>query len=295
MSEDTPGFPAQQQEPPGLTAPMDPQPDHGESSYVGHGRLDGKVALITGVDSGIGRAVAIAYAREGADVAFTYQPEELDDATTTSTLVEDAGRRVLALEADVRDSDVCRDVVMRTVETLGQLDVLVVNAGYQMARDENIEDMTDERIDRTIRTNLHALFYLVRAAVPHLRGTRGCIITNSSIQAYEPSSTLLDYASTKAAINNATINLAAKLGPDGIRVNAVAPGPFKGTRIGDGKTEISPEFEAEWASTIPLARMGTMPEIQGPMLFLVSPASAFVTGAILPVDGGAVALSHTAF
>jgi hypothetical protein len=284
MSEETPGFPPQQQEPPGLTKPMDPQPDHGESSYVGHGRLDGKVALITGGDSGIGRAVAIAYAREGADVAFTYQPEELDDAKTTSTLVEDAGRRVLALEADVRDSDACRDVVMQTVETLGQLDVLVINAGYQMARDERIEDMTDERIDRTIRTNLHALFYLVRAAVPHLRGTRGCIITNSSIQAYEPSSTLLDYASTKAAINNATINLAAKLGPDGIRVNAVAPGPIW-TPL-QPATQL-PEKIEQFGGDTPLGRPGQPAEVAHAFVFLADPVTAsYVSATVLGVTGG---------
>ena len=278
------GFPAQQQEPPGLTGAMDPTPDHGEDSYVGHGRLDGKVALITGGDSGIGRAVAIAYGREGADVAFTYQPEELDDATTTSTLVEDAGRRVLALEADVRDSGVCRDVVMQTVERLGQLDVLVVNAGYQMARDERIEDMTDERIDRTIRTNLHALFYLVRAAVPHLRGTRGCIITNSSIQAYEPSSTLLDYASTKAAINNATINLAARLGPDGIRVNAVAPGPIW-TPL-QPATQL-PEKIEKFGGDTPLGRPGQPAEVAPAFVFLADPvAASYVSATVLGVTGG---------
>lgn len=284
MSEDTPGFPAQQQEPPGLTAPMDPHPDHGESSYVGHGRLDGKVALITGGDSGIGRAVALAYAREGADVAFTYLPEEHEDATTTSALVEDAGRRALALEADVRESDVCRDVVLQTVETLGQLDVLVINAGYQMARDERIEDMTDERIDRTIRTNLHALFYLVRAAVPHLRGTRGCIITNSSIQAYEPSSTLLDYASTKAAINNATINLAAKLGPDGIRVNAVAPGPIW-TPL-QPATQL-PEKIEQFGGDTPLGRPGQPAEVAHAFVFLADPvAASYVSATVLGVTGG---------
>ncbi|EFQ84763.1 oxidoreductase, short chain dehydrogenase/reductase family protein [Aeromicrobium marinum DSM 15272] len=283
-SSDDAAFPAQRQDPPGVTDEMRPQPDHGESSYRGHDRLAGKVALITGGDSGIGRAVAIAYAREGADVAFTHLPGEERDAESTSALVESAGRRVLAIEADLRDSSACRAAVLDTVERLGTIDILVNNAGHQMARDAGIEDMDDERIDRTIRTNLHALLYLVRSALPHLRGSRGCIINNTSIQAYEPSTSLLDYAATKAAINNLTVNLAADLGPEGIRVNAVAPGPIW--------TPLQPATQPEeklanFGRDTPLGRAGQPAEVAPAFVFLADEASAgYVSGTVLGVTGG---------
>ncbi|WP_408898240.1 SDR family oxidoreductase [Nocardioides sp. R1-1] len=279
-----PAFPAQQQTPPGLTEEMTPRPDHGEESYVGHGRLDGQVALITGGDSGIGRAVAIAYAREGADVAFTHLPEEKEDADATAALVTDAGRRVLALEVDLRTSEACAAAVRRTVDELGALDVLVNNAGYQMARDHAVDDLSDDRIDRTFKTNLYALMWLVRAAAPHLRKRPGCIVNNASIQAYEPSETLLDYAATKAAINNLTVNLAASLGGDGIRVNAVAPGPIW-TPLQPATQE--PEKIERFGTDTPLGRAGQPAEVAPAFVFLASPGDAsYVSGTVLGVTGG---------
>lgn len=277
-------FPAQRQDPPGLTAAMDPVPDHGEDTYVGHGRLEGRVALITGGDSGIGRAVALAYAREGADIAFTHLPEEQPDADETARLVEEAGRRVLPLAVDLRDSESCRSVVERTVEELARLDVLVNNAGYQMARGGGIAELDDEHLDRTLKTNLYALFWTVRAAVPHLRASRGCVINNTSIQAYEPSTSLVDYAATKAAINNATVNLAAELGPDGIRVNAVAPGPIW-TPL-QPATQPAEKIE-QFGSDTPLGRAGQPAEVAPAFVFLASPRDAsYVSGTVLGVTGG---------
>ena len=278
------GFPAQQQDPPGSTAAMDPVPDHGEESYVGSGRLEGKVALVTGGDSGIGRAVAIAYAREGADVALTHLAEEADDAAETRRLVEDAGRRALVIEADLRERSVCDEVVSRTVEELGGLDVLVNNAGFQMAREEGIEEITDERMDQVFKTNLYAAFWTTRAAVPHLRERRGCIVNNTSIQAYEPSTALLDYAATKAALNNMTVNLAADLGPDGIRVNAVAPGPIW-TPL-QPATQPAEKLE-EFGSETPLGRAGQPAEVAPAFVFLASERDAsYVSGTVLGVTGG---------
>ncbi len=277
-------FPAQQQEPPGLTGAMRPEPDHGEQSYVGHGRLVDQVALVTGGDSGIGRAVAIAFAREGADVAFTYLPEEQEDADATATLVRDAGRKALPLPLDLCERSACDEAVDRTVAELGGIDVLVNNAGFQMARDHSIEEYDDERIDRTFKTNLYALLWLCRAAVPHLRKGPGCIINNTSIQAYEPSSSLLDYAATKAAIDNFTVNLAAQLGSDGIRVNAVAPGPIW-TPLQPATQE--PEKIERFGADTPLGRAGRPAEVAPAFVFLASPADAsYVSGTVLGVTGG---------
>lgn len=276
-------FRPQQQDPPGLTALMDPVPDHGERSYRGSGRLTGRRALITGGDSGIGRAVAIAFAREGASVAFTYMPEETLDAADTSALLAAEEPASMALVADLTLRESCDDVVARTVDSLGGLDILVNNAGYQMARDVGLEELTDDRLDRVFKTNVYALFWLTRAALPHLhRGS--CIINNSSIQAYEPSTSLLDYAATKAAINNATVNLAAELGPRGIRVNAVAPGPIW--------TPLQPATQTEeklehFGQDTPLGRAGQPAEVAPAFVFLASEADAsYVSGTVLGVTGG---------
>lgn len=277
------GFLAQQQQLPGETREMDPVPDHGEDSWVGTQRLQGVRALITGGDSGIGRAVAIAFAREGADVALGYLPQEQDDAEMTADWVERAGRTAVLCPADISDRSACDEVVAAAVDGLGGLDVLVNNAGVQMARDEGLEDISDERIDLVLRTNLHALFWLTRAALPHL-GRGSSIINVSSIQAFEPSTSLLDYAATKAAINNFTVNLAAEVGSRGIRVNAVAPGPIW-TPL-QPATQRREKIEAFGADT-PMGRAGQPAELAGAFVFLASPREAsYVSGTVLGVTGG---------
>ena len=220
------GFPAQEQQPPGLTTDMDPRPDHGEEGWVGRDRLLGLKALITGGDSGIGRAVAIAFAREGCDVALSYLADEQSDAEDTRTWVEKTGRTCVLVPGDITDETTARAVVDDAAKQLGGLDVLVNNAGFQWARrDEGLANVTSDDLDRVFKTNLYALFWMTQQALPHLKAGAS-IINVSSIQAYDPSVPLIDYASTKAAINNFTVNLAADLGPKGIRVNAVAPGPI---------------------------------------------------------------------
>ena len=283
MTEKDEQFPAQQQQPPGLTAPMDPAPDHGESSYEGHGLLTGKRALITGGDSGIGRAVAIAYAREGADVAIAYLAEEQADADETARWVEQAGRRCVLIPTDLTEEQAARATVTRTVTELGGLDILVNNAGFQMARRESIADITSDDLDRTFKTNLYALFWITQTAVEYMRAG-GVIINNSSIQAYQPSETLLDYASTKAAINNVTVNLASELGSRGIRVNAVAPGPIW-TPL-QPATQF-PEKIEKFGSDTPLGRAGQPAEVAPAFVFLAAESTAsYVSGTVLGVTGG---------
>ena len=279
----TDGFPPQQQEPPGLTDAMDPVPDHGENSYRGSGRLAGLCALITGGDSGIGRAVAIAFAREGADVAISYLPEEQPDADATAKHVTDAGRRAILLPYDLTEQAACRELADEAAAHLGGIDVLVNNAGFQMARSQNLEETTADQIDRVFKTNLYALFWLTQAVLPHLK--RGAsIIQNSSIQAYEPSTSLLDYAATKAAINNFTVNLAAEVGPRGIRVNAVAPGPIW-TPLQPATQP--PEKVEKFGQDTPLGRAGQPAEVAPAFVFLASPAEAsYVSGTVLGVTGG---------
>jgi NAD(P)-dependent dehydrogenase (short-subunit alcohol dehydrogenase family) len=283
LVNDKGGFPTQEQEPPGLTEPMNPVPDHGEKSYRGSGRLTGLRALITGGDSGIGRAVAIAFAREGADVALSYLPSEQPDADETARWVQDAGQTAALLPGDITDRDTCQALPGLAVDALGGLEILVNNAGFQMARTHGIEELADEHLDRVIKTNLHALFWLTRAAVPHLQ-TGASIINTTSIQAYDPSVTLLDYAATKAAINNFTVNLAGELGPRGIRVNAVAPGPIwtplqPATQDGD--------HLEEFGSDTPLGRSGQPSEVAPAFVFLASPSDAsYVSGTVLGVTGG---------
>lgn len=283
MSEQDEQFPAQQQQPPGLTEPMTPTPDHGESSYEGHGLLTGRRALITGGDSGIGRAVAIAYAREGADVAIVYLPEEQADADETSRWVEEAGRRCVQIPTDLTDEQAARGAVRTAVTELGGLDILVNNAGFQMARRESVADITSEDLDRTFKTNLYALFWVTQTALEHL-GEGGVILNNSSIQAYQPSETLLDYASTKAAINNVTVNLASELGSRGIRVNAVAPGPIW-TPL-QPATQFTEKVE-KFGSDAPLGRAGQPAEVAPAFVFLAADSTAsYVSGTVLGVTGG---------
>lgn len=276
--------PAHTQPEPGLDAALQPRADHGEESYRGSGRLEGRKALITGGDSGIGAAVAIAFAREGADVAFTHLPAELPDARRVAALVEQAGRRAVAVQADITTSEECDRVVREAVDGLGGLDILVNNAGRQVWC-ESILDITDEQLDRTMRTNIYAMFWLVRAALPHLL-PGSSIINTTSIQAYQPSPTLLDYATTKGAINTFTKGLAQQLISKGIRVNAVAPGPIW--------TPLQPSFGqpteqlVEFGQHTPIGRSGQPTELAPAYVFLASQESSYVVGATLPVTGGEI-------
>lgn len=282
--DDKGGFPAQQQDPPGLTSLMNPVPDHGEETYAGTGKLKGMKALITGGDSGIGRAIAIAYAREGADVAINYLPDEEEDANETMEWVRKAGRSGYKVPGDLVDREVCERVVADAVNELGGLDILVNNAGYHWDKGpEGIENLEPDEVERTLRTNFHAIIWLSRAAVPHLR-RGGSIINTTSIQAYQPSTALLDYAATKAAVNNLTVNLAAELGPRGIRVNAVAPGPiWTPLQPATRKTDKIETFGAD----TPLGRAGQPGEVAPAYVFLASPSDAsFVSGTVVGVTGG---------
>ncbi|WP_246219958.1 SDR family oxidoreductase [Phytoactinopolyspora halotolerans] len=262
---------------------MEPKPDHGEESYHGSRRLAGLRALITGGDSGIGRAVAIAYAREGADVAFTYLPDEERDAEDTNSLITDAGQQAVAIPSDLRELDACRDAVGSAVDELDGIDILVNNAGFQMARSVGIEQISPEQLDRVFRTNLYALFWVTQAALPHMH-EGSCIINNSSIQAYDPSTSLLDYAATKSAINNFTVNLAAELGPRGIRVNAVAPGPIW-TPLQPATQP--PERVEKFGQDTPMGRAGQPVEVAPAFVFLASPVEAsYISGTVLGVTGG---------
>jgi NAD(P)-dependent dehydrogenase (short-subunit alcohol dehydrogenase family) len=276
------GFPEQRQEQPGLLDATRPTPDHGELSYRGAGRLEGRRALITGGDSGIGRAVAIAFSREGADVAIAHLPEERADGADTIALVEAAGRRGLALEGDLRDRTFAESIVSRSVETLGGLDLLVLNAAYQKDRESTAELDVDE-MDRVFRTNLSSLVLTARAAIPHLEPGSSIIVT-SSIQASDPSPSLIDYAMTKAAQVAFVVALAEELGPQGIRVNAVAPGPIWTPLI--PATGWDEDRLASFGKDTPLGRAGQPAELAGAYVYLASEAASYVSGAVLPVTGG---------
>lgn len=276
------GFPGQEQDQPATTGRMTPGPDHGEDSYVGHGLLEGRRALITGGDSGIGRAVAIAFAREGADVAIAHMPEEEQDAASTLSLVEAAGRRAVAFAGDVRDEAFATSIVEDTVAQLGGLDVVVLNAAYQKDR-ESLASLPTEEFDRVFRTNLYGLIWSARAAVPHLEAGASIIVT-SSVQAFNPSPGLIDYAMTKAAQVAFVKALAGELGEKGIRVNAVAPGPVWTPLIpGTGWDE---ERLATFGQDTPLGRAGQPAELAGAYVYLASEAASYVSGAVLPVTGG---------
>jgi len=276
-------LPAQQQpEQPGLTEPMTPSPDHGENEWQGRDRLVGRRALITGGDSGIGRAVAIAYAREGADVAIAYLPEEEQDAQETERLVREAGRRCALFPLDLTSEQSCIDLVAGAVEALGGLDVLIPNAAYQKQRD-GIESLQLSEVERVFRTNLIAPLILAREAVPHLEPGASIIVT-TSIQASEPSPGLLDYAMTKAALVSYTQALAQELGPRGIRVNAVAPGPIWTPLI--PATGFPDDKVSSFGKDTPLGRAGQPGELAGAYVYLASDEASYVSGAVIPVTGG---------
>ena len=277
-----PEQPAQNIPHPGLTDDMRQQPDHGEESYVGSGRLEGKRALITGGDSGIGRAVALAFAREGADVAISYLPDEEEDAQETVRLVEDAGRRALTLPGDIRDEVFCAQLVERTVAELGGLDVLVNNAAFQMSQENGLLDLTTEQLDRTFKTNLYAMFWITKAALPHLQ-PGSSIINTTSVQAYEPSPQLIDYATTKAGILNFTKALAQQVAEQGIRVNAVAPGPIWTPLI---PATMPAEKVKEFGADTPLGRAGQPAELAPAYVFFASQESSYITGERIGVTGG---------
>jgi NAD(P)-dependent dehydrogenase (short-subunit alcohol dehydrogenase family) len=267
---------------PGLEGEMDPQPDYGEGTYRGCGRLEGKAALITGGDSGIGRAVALAFAREGADVAFTYLEAEEADAKETVRVIEDAGRRALALVGDLMEEAFCRQIVERTVQELGRLDVLVNNAAYQMALEGGIADLTTEQLERTYRTNILAMFHTCKAALEHME-PGATIINTSSVEAYQPKPTLLDYASTKAAIVNFTKGLSQETAERGIRVNTVAPGPIWTPLI---PATMPAEEVKSFGGETPLGRAGQPAELAPAYVFLASQESSYVNGERIGVTGG---------
>jgi NAD(P)-dependent dehydrogenase (short-subunit alcohol dehydrogenase family) len=278
-----PEFEAQQQPAPGLAQDMtDPKPDHGERTYRGTGRLTGRRAIVTGADSGIGRAVAIAFAREGADVVLSYLPAEEADAKEVVALVEEAGRRAVAVPGDLRDEQTCTALVAKAVEELGGLDILVNNAGKQQAV-EDIADLTTEQFDATFRTNVYATFWLSKAALAHM-GPGSTIVNSTSVQAYMPSPTLVDYASTKAAINAFTKALAQQVAAKGIRVNAVAPGPvWTPLQVSGGQPE---EKLPSFGGQTPLGRAGQPAEMAPAYVFLASPESSYVIGETLSANGG---------
>ncbi len=276
-----PPFPDQQQNrQPGLTGPMNPQPDHGERSYKGSGRLAGKVALITGGDSGIGRAVAIAYACEGADVAISYLDEH-DDAKETARVVQQAGRRALLLPGDITSGEHCRDLVAKTVETFGRVDVLVNNAAYQMTYD-GLEDISDDEWDKTFSTNIGAMFRITKAALPHMKAG-GAIVNTTSINADAPNPGLIAYAATKGAIQNFTAGLAQLLAEKGIRANCVAPGPIWTPLI---PSTMPPERVRSFGSQVPMKRPGQPAELAPVYVMLASDEASYVSGATIAVTGG---------
>lgn len=274
--------PEQHQPEPGLDRKLVPKTDRGQHSYRGTGRLNGRKALITGADSGIGAAVAIAFAREGADIALSYLPAEEEDAQTVRSIIEEAGRVAVLLPGDISNRGFCEELVERATHELGGLDALVNNAGRQIAV-EDIADLPDEQWTATFDTNIHAIYRISRAAIPHMPAG-STIVNTTSIQAYQPSTHLLDYASTKAAINNFTKGLGQALAPRGIRVNAVAPGPiWTPLQVSDGQPE---EALPEFGKDTPLGRAGQPTELAPAYVFLTSPESSYVIGETLNVNSG---------
>lgn len=279
MNYPKPPFEAQTQPLPGKSREMVPRPDYGEETYRGSGRLDGKVALITGADSGIGRAVALAYAREGADVMISFLDEE-DDANVTLKLVEKAGRRGYLQRGDLQNPDHCRALVRETEEAFGRLDILVNNAAHQ-AHVDTFEDISDEEWEMTFRINIHAMFYLSKAAVPVMK-PGGSIINTASINSDKPNPGLLAYATTKGAIQNFTAGLAQSLAPRGIRVNCVAPGPVWTPLI---PATLPADSVAHFGENNPMGRPAQPAELASAFVMLADPASSFTSGATVAVTG----------
>jgi NAD(P)-dependent dehydrogenase (short-subunit alcohol dehydrogenase family) len=275
-----PPFPEQGQAPPGIEAEMAPRPDYGEESYRGFGRLEGKAAIITGGDSGIGRAVALAFAREGADVLISYLNEEVD-ARETARVVEAAGRKAITVAGDIGDEAHCQALVERATREFGRLDILVNNAAFQMSH-EGLLDIPSEEIEHTFRTNILAMFYLSKAALPHLR-EGGAIINTASIQAYNPSPSLLAYAATKGAIVTFTKGLAQDAIKRGIRVNCVAPGPVWTPLI---PSTMGPEQHTKFGQDSPMERPAQPIELAPAYVFLASDESRYIAGEVIGVTGG---------
>ncbi len=280
MNYPKPPFPEQPQSTPGRTDGMEPRPDHGEDSYKGSGKLEGMAALITGADSGIGRAVALAYAREGADVVISYL-EEHEEADVTRALVEDARRRAYVMPGDIQHAEHCRALVRDTHEAFGRLDILVNNAAHQMHFD-NLEDIPDEEWEMTFRTNIHSMFYLCKAAVPIME-KGGAIINTASINSDKPNPGLLAYAATKGAIQNFTVGLAQMLAPRGIRANCVAPGPVWTPLI---PSTLPKEAVANFGEDKPIGRPAQPAELATAYVMLADPLSSYTTGATVEVTAG---------
>jgi hypothetical protein len=276
----TPPLRRQQQDPPGFTEQLDPKPDHGEHSYRGCGKLKGRAALITGADSGIGRAVAIAFAREGADVLISYLCEH-EDARETARWVEEAGRRAVLVAGDVKDATHCRELVDRAVREFGKLDILVNNAAYQMTH-ANLDEISEEEWDHTFRTNIYSMFYLSKAAVAEMK-PGSAIVNTASINSKSPSPQLLAYATTKGAIANFTAGLAQLLAEKGIRVNCVAPGPIWTPLI---PSTMAPDKVEHFGENTPLKRPGQPAELAPAYVLLASDDGSYMSGAMIPVTGG---------
>ncbi len=275
-----PPFPDEKLEVPGSETEMELKPDHGEKTYKGSGKLTGRKAIITGGDSGIGRAVAIAFAREGADVLISYLNED-EDAKETATLVEDAGRKAVLMPGDISEEGHCKQIINRAVEEFGQIDILVNNAAFQMSH-QSLQELSSEELDRTFRTNIYAMFYLCKAAEPHMK-PGSTVVNTTSVNAYKPSPQLLAYAATKGAIQNFTSSLAQLWAEKGIRVNCVAPGPIWTPLI---PSTMPPEKVKTFGQDVPLKRAGQPAELAAAYVLLASQDSSYMTGSTIQVTGG---------
>ncbi|GLY11283.1 SDR family oxidoreductase [Pseudobacillus badius] len=283
MSEQKQTFPKQHQDvQPGKTELMNPQPDHIDNNYKGSGKLEGKKALLTGADSGIGRATAVYFAREGADVAIVYL-EEHEDAKETKKLIEQEGRQCLLISGDIGSEDFCKEAIQKTLDTFGQIDVLVNNAGEQHPQN-SLLDITAEQLEKTFRTNIFGYFYMTKAALPHLK-KGASIINTASITAYQGNPALIDYSATKGAIVSFTRSLAGSLAKDGIRVNGVAPGPIWTPLI---PSTFSAEKVEKFGSDTPFGRAGQPDELAPAYVFLASKDSSYISGQMIHVNGGTV-------